>query len=111
MFAGRSDGTATIWDAITGTEIRSLQGYANSRWAVTPEGEWIVNTGIDAIPDIWPTNMGYIIADLTHSICTPPDDDRIRNENPAWRGCDIELAAVNDKLTIYNALRGRPGSS
>ena len=76
MFAGSNDGTAILWDATTGAKIRDLQGYANSRWAVTPEGGWIVNTGINATPNIWPTNMSYIIADLTRNICAPPDDDQ-----------------------------------
>ena len=89
MFAGSSDGTANIWDAITGTEIRDMQGYSNSIWAVTPDGSWIVNTGINEVPNIWPTDMRYIIADLTHNVCALPDDQIILIENPHGRAVSL----------------------
>ena len=63
-----ADGTAKIWDAITGKELLSLRGstYGSTFYpAFSPDGKLLATAGDDTIARIWDANTGQQIMSLT----------------------------------------------
>jgi len=50
-----TDGTARIWDAKTGTELKQFTGHEAEVWRVafTPDGRQILSGGVDALLRLW----------------------------------------------------------
>jgi WD40 repeat protein len=51
------DGTAKIWNATTGTEVRTLRGHANGvqRVVFSPDGVRLASAGLDGVVQVWNT--------------------------------------------------------
>jgi WD40 repeat protein len=99
-----SDGTAKIWNAVTGNLIATLKGHTTwiNSAAFSPDGSRIVTTSKDNTAKIWKVTTGDLIADLTGhsdwvlSAAFSPDGSRIvtaAKDNTAkiWNGTTGEL--------------------
>ncbi len=61
------DGTVRIWDAASGTAVRSLEGHTRSgSWsaAYSPDGKQIVSAGADGTVRIWDVASGAAVRSL-----------------------------------------------
>ncbi len=58
--------TITIWDAATGTEIRTLKGHEGPVYsaAFSPDGKWIVSGGGDHLVKVWDASNGEEVMNL-----------------------------------------------
>ena len=58
--------TITIWDAATGTEIRTLKGHEGPVYsaAFSPDGKWIVSGGGDNLVKVWDASNGEEVMTL-----------------------------------------------
>ena len=67
LVTGGADGTARIWDQVTGKERAVLTGHSGSvnAVAVAPEGTWLVTGGADGTARIWDQVTGKERAVLT----------------------------------------------
>jgi WD40 repeat protein len=86
LLTGSMDGTAKLWDAATGRELRSFQGQnsATVGWvAVTPDGQKLITGSADGIARIWDTASGRELVQLNGhaggflSVAVTPDGQRV----------------------------------
>jgi WD40 repeat protein len=77
------DGTSRLFDALTGSELHSLNGKAGRVLAATPDGSRIVTLGQSGQVQLWDTNSGDELKPLngqfyaTGSVAITPDRTRI----------------------------------
>ncbi len=85
MTAG-DDGTARIWDARSGAQLKVLRGqaaYNVDRAAFSPDGERVVTAGGDGTARIWDANSGAQLeslpsnADFINSATFSPDGKQV----------------------------------
>lgn len=65
LATGGDDGTARIWDAMSGRERAVLVGHQGWVSAVAPDGGWLVTGGADGRVRIWDPIVGGERALLT----------------------------------------------
>jgi WD40 repeat protein len=85
LIASGGSGVIKIWDAATGTELKSLSGhrYTIRSVAFTPDSKRIISGGYDATVRIWDIATGEEIAVLyghnknVEAVAVSPDGKRI----------------------------------
>ncbi|MBN6054039.1 TIR domain-containing protein [Nonomuraea sp. RK-328] len=60
LASGASDGSVLLWDAVTGTLLRRLEGHPDGVWPVrlSPTGELVAAGGGDGVVRVWETATG-----------------------------------------------------
>src|SRR5207244_2348887 len=58
--------TVILWDAATGTKLRTLEGHEDSVHAVafSPDGQWLASGGSDGIVNVWDATSGACVRSL-----------------------------------------------
>jgi hypothetical protein len=100
IVAGNEDGTARIWDAVSGRELRKIHANFGRIFsvAVTPDGRRLVTGGVPA--KLWDTVTGRELLQLTghnsgaRSVAFTPDGERI-------------VTGGQGTVTIWDAESGR----
>ena len=84
LISGNTDGTLTVWDATTGTEVRTLRGHEKGvgSLALSPDGIRIASGSGDGTIKIWDFNNGSELMTIrthggTRSIAFNPDGKQI----------------------------------
>jgi len=88
LISGNTDSTITVWDAATGTEVRTLKGHVGgiSSLAFSPDGKKIASGSVDGIK-LWDVNNGHELMTIqTHGSA---ENDRF------WRSRGIRSIAFN----------------
>jgi WD40 repeat protein len=107
VLTGSDDGTVRIWDVATGTTVRILEGHTFiiNYVAWNPNNRQVLTGSADGTARTWLVSNDLIIADITRRVCGFFKDDDIRTIISQWRGCNIELTAVDDDVIMYDALQ------
>lgn len=90
-----------VWDAVTGDELRVMQGKENSQFRVlafSPDGRMLATAGLEPHIQLWEVATGKERADFRLGLEAPPQDLRY------YRGHDQQpisvLAFSNDSQTL-----------
>ena len=117
------DGTAKIWDAATGKELRILRGHSDAVWGVafSPEGSRLVTSSGDAMAIVWDVTTGERLvtlyghtAGITRAVFSPVDGARIvtASDDGTARVWDVEtgeeLLVISDQDRWMNAVTFSP---
>jgi len=80
IVTGSFDGTARLWEARTGRELRRFEGHSEMVWAVefSPDGKWILTGSPDKTARLWDVETGREIhrfeqPDAVFSVAFSPD--------------------------------------
>jgi WD40 repeat protein/tRNA A-37 threonylcarbamoyl transferase component Bud32 len=85
IVTGGADGTARVWDAVSGRELLRLEGHTGviRAVAVTPDGQRIVTGGQDGTARVWDAVSGRPLLELNAhfgwvlSVTVTPDGQRL----------------------------------
>ena len=97
------DGTARIWAADTGEQLRTLTGHTDRVWAVSysPDGATLATAGTDGTARIWAADTGEQLRTLTghtnwvRAVAYSPD------------GATLATAGADATIRIWNPRTGR----
>ena len=112
--SGGYDGTIKLWDASTGTEVRTLQGHTNAVWdlSFSSDGTRIVSGSWDHTVKIWDANTGEEIRTLTglrhgvRCVSFSPDGKHIASgSHPAFAVAEVEPEP--GVIRLWDASSGR----
>jgi WD40 repeat protein/DNA-binding SARP family transcriptional activator len=97
------DGTARIWDAVTGEELLALEHPAPARFfAWSPDGRRIVTTCQDGVARVWDTSSGELLLQVA---ARPGDFFFVASWSPD--GSRFAASSAADALvTIYDGTTG-----
>jgi WD40 repeat protein len=103
------DRTVKVWDALTGQEIRTLQGpdYVNSV-AFSPDGRRLACAATDPTVKVWDAQTGQEVLTLrghtnsVFSVAFSPDGRRLASGGAAWDGKQVSC-----ELKVWDAQTGR----
>ncbi len=81
LASGGVDSTIKLWDAATGTELRTLRGHASFVWSValSPDGRTLASGSLDHTIKLWDVATGVLLRTLTghtdgvHAVTFSPD--------------------------------------
>ncbi|MGB0384129.1 MAG: AAA-like domain-containing protein [Ardenticatenaceae bacterium] len=111
VLTGSNDHSARIWKAATGDLLHTFNLHSQRVWSLawSPNGQQVLTSSWDGTARISIADETLLVAKLTERVCTVwhHQQDAISHQIPEWRGCEVELAAVADKLAAYDALRDR----
>jgi len=64
VLTGSLDGTARLWDAQTGQELRRFEGHTEPVWSVafSPDGRQVLTGSLDKTARLWDAQTGRLIA-------------------------------------------------
>ena len=85
LLTGSNDGTARLWDAASGRELRSLKGYTSAVMSVafSPDGKRLASGSADNTVKVWDAQTGQQILTLkghtndVTGVAFSPDSKRI----------------------------------
>ena len=85
LATGSMDGTAKIWDTLTGQVLHTLSGHTATLLGVTfsPDGEYLVTASNDGTAKVWDVERGQVLLTLTghagmvNSVAFSPDGNRL----------------------------------
>jgi WD40 repeat protein len=105
------DGTARIWDAVTGEELLALEHPAPTRFfAWSPDGTRMLTTGQDGVARVWDTGSGELLlaiaareGDFFFVGSWSPDASRLAASSHSDALVTIYDAATGDSLTSFCA--------
>lgn len=107
------DGTARLWDAASGREIRALVGHTRgvNRARFTPDGRTVVTASDDSTVRGWDASTGserfrVPLPDRALSVAVSPDGERIAAAG--WDGA-ARVWAVSDRKPLWE-FRGDSGA-
>jgi WD40 repeat protein len=107
VLTGSLDGTARVWDALTGEELRSLGGHTGGVSSAkfspdTPEGtggRTIVTAGEDGTARVWDAQTGQQVLSLEHP-------DWVRSADYSPDGQTIVTAGEDGVVRVWDAQTG-----
>lgn len=87
--------------------MQTLEGHTGEVWSAvwSPDSQQVLTGSFDGTARLWITNTKLIIAELTRRVCNLFSDDQIQEKISAWRGCKVELAAIDGDLKEYDTLQ------
>ena len=67
VLTGNEDGTARLWDASTGQEVRTFIGHSHSIYGVafSPDGRYILTASADRTAKLWDVATGQEVRTLS----------------------------------------------
>ena len=98
------DGTAKIWDAVTGKELLTLRGHSDEVWggAFSPDGTRLVTSSVDQTAIVWDVGSGEALVTLkghtdsiTRAVFSPNDG-----------GARVATASDDGTAKIWDAKTG-----
>lgn len=102
FITGSYDGTARIWDIITGREVQVFKGHTKEvdNAIFSPDGKRVLTTALDHKAKLWDVYTGK-------EIFTLPANHALEYVSFTHDGKKILLASPHDKASIFDALTGK----
>src|SRR5436305_408072 len=103
LATGGVDGTARVWDARTGTELRQLTGHTGAVNAIAfaPDGATLATGGDDGTARIWDARTGAELRQLTGHT------DRVGALAFAPDGATLATSGNDGTIRIWNPRNGQ----
>ena len=119
---GGHDGTVSVWDAVTGNDLRQMTGHPGGALAVsfTSDGETLLSAGADNIVRLWDPRSGEALGEITENfgafevVAFAPDHTTIAlgSWESTIRFCDIasgrEISQIRGPRVGVKALAFSP---
>lgn len=108
--SGALDGSAMIWDVLTGASVLKLAAHtaAIENLTFSPDGQWLVTSGDDAAMRIWDTRDGNLLQEYTDfsgvvgGVTFSPDGKRFAVSDGTMHVWQFSVDTTNAQSTISN---------